>query len=191
MAPDWQRFQIDDAAERVLLTKQQIEKRVAELGCQITQDYQGKSLLVMSVLKGSVVFLADIIRQIDLPLEYAFVTISCYKGRTTSQVEPQIQEQQLPDVQNKHVLIVEDILDTGTTVMYASEVMRQKGANSVKACVLLAKTGYQERTSFKPDYIGFLIPDEFVIGYGLDYQERFRNLSSVGVLRKDMLGGNS
>ncbi len=167
----------------ILFTEEQIASRVRELASQITQDYQGKSLVVMSVLKGSVFFLTDITRHIDLPVELEFVKISTYKGTTQPQVQPRF-EHGLPWVHGKNVLLVEDIVDTGETLHYAREALLQNGVASVRICVLLAKEGYQSRGGCVPDYIGFCIPNLFVVGYGLDYQERFRNLPCVAVLHQ-------
>jgi len=181
---------IDKAIEEVILTEEQIALRIAELGKEITDDYTGKSLLVMCVLKGSVFFLADITRQIDPPLEFEFVKISRYRGERTPQGEPKNLDPWMPDLKGKHVLLVEDILDTGETMKYAVDLISNSGAESVRTCVLLAKEGYKNCCFPDPDYVGFCIPDVFVVGYGLDYREKFRNLRYVAKLREDFCGGN-
>lgn len=173
----------------VLFTQEQIADRVRELAALITADYQDTPFVVMSVLKGSVFFLTDITRHIDLPIEMEFVRISTYRGGTSPQLEPLFAEH-LFSVEGRHVLVVEDILDTGATLQYAIQALLDKGAASVRTCVLLAKQGYETRIEARPDYIGFCIPNVFVVGYGLDYEERFRNLPFVAVLRQRNDGDN-
>ena len=175
-----------DDIDKILITEKQIRQRVAELGEQIAADYRENNLFAMSVLKGSVVFLADITRAIKLPLEFGFVSISTYQGTTSSKVDPYIQDAHLPPLAGKDILLVEDILDTGKTIKFAREWIRKKKPHSMKTCIFLAKGDYKNCLYPDPDYIGFEIPPLFVVGYGLDYQERYRNLPFIGVLKEEV-----
>jgi hypoxanthine phosphoribosyltransferase len=172
--------------EEILLSRQHIQNRIQELGRHISEEYQGKDLFVMSVLKGSVVFLADLVRAIDIPLEYGFVTISTYKGGIRSQEKPSVVNTTFPSLEGKDVLLVEDILDTGATIEFAVDWIRSLGVNSIKVCVLVAKEGYENSAYPNPDYIGFPIPNRFVVGYGLDYEEKYRNLAMIGILKESI-----
>jgi hypoxanthine phosphoribosyltransferase len=155
---------------------------VAELGARITADYQGKNLILVGVLKGSVVFMADLMRAIDLPLSIDFMVVSSYGGGTkTSGVVRIIKDIERP-LDDLDVLIVEDILDSGMTLSYLREIIAQKGAKSVRIATLLDKPERRVVKEIVPDYVGFTIPDAFVVGYGLDYDERYRNLPYVGIL---------
>lgn len=175
--------------EQLLLGEEDIRKRTEELGREISRDYAGKNLFVMSVLKGSVIFLADIIRCITIPLEYGFVTISTYKGGVRAQEKPTVLNTTFLSLEDKDVLLVEDILDTGATIRFATEWIATLGVASLKTCVLVAKEGYEHSQFPNPDYIGFTIPNRFVVGYGLDYEEKYRNLRSIGILKPEVYGG--
>ena len=164
---------------RVLIPEAEIRARVEALGKQLEADYAGKPLTIVAVLTGSLIFLADLIRQIGLPLRVALLQVSSYKGATTRAGALMINESFAPDVAGRDVLLLDDILDTGHTL--STLVERMRGANSVKTCVLLRKIGRQE-VALEPDYCGFTIPDEFVVGYGLDYDDDYRHLPYVGVL---------
>ncbi len=166
---------------RVLISEGEIRARVAALGKQIEADYAGKPLTIVAVLTGSLIFLADLIRQIGLPLRVALLQASSYKGATTRAGVLVINESFAPDVAGRDVLLLDDILDTGRTLSALVERMRMRGANGVKTCVLLRKLGRQE-VPLEPDYCGFTIPDEFVVGYGLDHDDDYRHLPYVGVL---------
>lgn len=172
--------------EEILLTESEIQQRIEELGRQISSDFADGNLFVMSVLKGSVIFLADIVRNISIPLEYGFVTISTYKGGTRAQTKPTVVNTTFPSLDGKDVLLVEDILDTGATIRFASEWIQTLNVNRLKTCVLVAKEGYEHSEFPNPDYIGFRIPNRFVVGYGLDYDERYRNLRSIGILKPEI-----
>jgi hypoxanthine phosphoribosyltransferase len=166
----------------ILLTGADIQAKVAELGARITADYQGKNLILVGVLKGSVVFMADLMRAIDLPLSIDFMVVSSYGGGTkTSGVVRIIKDIERP-LDDLDVLIVEDILDSGMTLSYLREIIAQKGAKSVRIATLLDKPERRVVKEIVPDYVGFTIPDAFVVGYGLDYDERYRNLPYVGIL---------
>lgn len=169
--------------EAILLTEEEIRKRIEELGREISHDYAGKNLFVMSVLKGSVIFLADMVRCITIPLEYGFVTISTYKGGVRAQEKPTIVNTTFPSLKGKDVLLVEDILDTGATIRFATDWISTLGVNSLKTCVLVVKDGFERSQFGNPDYIGFHIPNRFVVGYGLDYEEKYRNLRLIGILK--------
>jgi hypoxanthine phosphoribosyltransferase len=166
---------------RVLIPEAEIRARVEALGTQIEADYAGKPLTIVAVLTGSLIFLADLIRQIGLPLRVALLQASSYKGATTRAGTLVINETFAPDVTGRDVLLLDDILDTGHTLATLVERMKDRGANTVKTVVLLRKLGRQE-VRLEPDYCGFTIPDEFVIGYGLDYDDDYRHLPYVGVL---------
>ena len=166
----------------VLLTETEIQARVHELGRRIEADYQGKPLTIVAVLTGSLIFLADLIRQIHLPLRVALLQASSYKGATTRPGDLIVNEAFVPDVAGRHVLLLDDILDTGHTLATLVARMTERGALSVRTAVLLRKTGRQQ-VPLEPDYCGFTIPDAFVVGYGLDYNDDHRHLPYVAVLR--------
>jgi hypoxanthine phosphoribosyltransferase len=152
------------------------------MGRRIGTDYDGKPLTIVAILTGSLVLLADVIRQIKIPLRVALIQASSYKGATTTGGTLLINEAFTPDVAGRDVLLLDDILDTGHTLNALVERMKQRGAASVKTAVLLRKIGRQV-VPLEPDYFGFEIPDEFVVGYGLDYDDDYRHLPFVGVLR--------
>ena len=166
---------------KVLLSKEQIAKRVAELGAQISKDYKDKNLLMVSVLKGSVVFMSDLMRAIDLPLRIDFMSVSSYgSGVKTSGVVKILADLAHP-IEDYDLLIVEDILDSGMTLGYLSGILRSRSPKSIKLVTLLDKPS-RRQVDTTADYVGFVIPDEFVVGYGLDYDEQYRNLPYVGIL---------
>ena len=165
----------------VLITADQIRDRVRELAADIRRDYAGRPFTVVGVLTGSLVFLADLIRQIDLPLQIGLLQASSYRGTATTPGELTIHDELLPPVHGRHLLLLDDILDTGQTVTRLVAHLKARGAASVRTCVLLHKVGRQ-RVPFTPDYRGFPIPDRFVIGYGLDFNDEYRHLPFIGVL---------
>lgn len=165
----------------VLITAEQIRDRVDELAADVRAAYAGKPFTVVGILTGSLVFLADLVRRIDLPHQIGLVQASSYRGTATSPGELVIRDELLPDVRGRHLLVLDDILDTGQTISRLTEHLRAKGAESVRTCVLLHKVGRQ-RVPFEPDFCGFSIPDKFVIGYGLDYNDEYRHLPFIGVL---------
>ena len=168
-------------AVEILLSESRIQARVTELGRQIEADYHGRPLTIVAVLTGSLIMLADLIRQIHLPLRVALLQASSYKGATTSAGALIINEAFAPDVSGRDVLLLDDILDTGHTLSTLVHRMSDRGALSVKTAVLLRKMGRQE-VRLEPDYCGFVIPDRFVVGYGLDFDDDYRHLPYVGVL---------
>ena len=179
----------EDVAQ-VLLTEAQLAERIAELGAQISRDYAGKDLMLICILKGANVFLADLVRQISLPLSYDFVAVSSYGADTKSSGVVRILKDLDESVESKHVLVVEDIVDTGLTLRlsYLLENLRSRRAASVKVCTLLDKPA-RRRMDVPVDYYGFKVEDQFVVGYGLDYQGRYRNLPYIGILKPEIYGG--
>ena len=173
-----------DIAE-VLLTEQQIEAKVAELGKQISTDYAGREVTLVSVLKGSLPFMADLMRRISLPLRIDLMEVSSYGGTSTeSSGLVRILKDLSAPIDGRDVLLVEDIIDTGLTLNYLLRYLKGKNPNSIKVCSLLDKPA-RRLVEIPLDYVGFEIPDAFVVGYGLDFGEIYRNLSFVGVLRPE------
>lgn len=170
---------------KVLISKDELEAKVKELGQMITRDYKGKDLMVVGVLKGCVLFLSDLIREIDLPLTMDFMVVSSYGSSTKSSGVVRIIKDLEKDIAGKDVLIVEDIVDTGLTLNYLIDYLKSRNANSVKICTLLEKPD-RRKVEVDLEYVGFHIPDEFVVGYGLDYAEVYRNLPFVCVLKPEI-----
>jgi len=173
-----------DIAE-VLITEARLHERIAELGEQITNDYRGKRLLLLGVLKGAVLFLVDLARQIRLPLEIDFMATSSYGASTRSSGIVRILKDLESSVEGQHILVVEDIVDSGLTLDYLLRSLEARGPASIKVCGLLIKDRARDLT-VPVDYAGFVIPDRFVVGYGLDFAERYRNLPYIGVLRPEL-----
>jgi hypoxanthine phosphoribosyltransferase len=176
---------MEDDIGRVLITHQQIKEKTAELGRRITEDYRGKNPLLICILKGGLMFLADLMREIDLPLEIDFMAVSSYGDSTESSGVVRILMDLERNIQGRHVLLVEDIIDTGRTLNYIIENLRTRGPASIKVCTLLNKSA-RRVLDIPLDYVGFDIPDEFVVGYGLDYGETYRNLPFIGVLKPEL-----
>lgn len=173
-----------DMAE-ILISEEQLAARIAELGAQITADYDGKRLLLLGVLKGAVVFLVDLARQIQLSLEIDFMAISSYGASTQSSGIVRILKDLEDSVEGQHILVVEDIVDSGLTLDYLLRTLAARGPASIKVCGLLMKERHRD-LEVPVDYVGFPIPDRFVVGYGLDFAERYRNLPYIGVLRPEL-----
>jgi hypoxanthine phosphoribosyltransferase len=171
-----------DDIEEILLSSEIILAKVKELGKLITADYQDKNLLLLGTLKGAVPFIADLARAIDLPLEIDYMAISSYGNSTESSGVVRILKDLEGPVQQKNVLIVEDIVDSGQTLHYLMDVLRQRRPMSLRVCTLLDK-GRERVKPVELDYTGFQIPDRFVVGYGLDYAQRYRNLPYIGILK--------
>ena len=171
--------------DKILLTEKQIHQRVLELGQQIAADYVGKDLMMISVLKGSILFVADLMRAIEAPLSIEFMAVSSYGADTATSGVVKIVKDIDVSIKDKHVLIVEDILDSGMTLSYLTELLAQRGTASIKVVTLLDKPA-RRKVDIKPDYVGFEVPDEFLIGYGLDYIEYYRNLPYIGVLKREV-----
>jgi hypoxanthine phosphoribosyltransferase len=165
----------------VLIPAERIHARLDELAVEIARAYEGKPVTVVGILTGCLMFTADLIRRIDLPLRVAFITASSYRGETTVPGRLEIRDELLPDIRDRHILLLDDILDTGKTLTRVVAHLIDRGAASVRVGVLLRKVGRQE-VPFEPHYVGFTIPDKFVVGYGLDYNDEYRHLPFVGVL---------
>lgn len=171
--------------ERVLLDEAQIQRIVSDLGRRISADYRGKNLLMVSVLKGSVVFMADLMRAIDIPCRIDFMAVSSYgSGVKTSGVVKIVKDLDI-NLAGYDLLIVEDILDSGVTLSYLKKMLMDRGPASVRICTFLDKPE-RRRADILPDYVGASVPDEFVVGYGLDYDEKYRNLPYLGVLKESV-----
>lgn len=175
---------MDQDIDRILLTTAAIQARTDELAARMTEDYRGKELTVVAVLTGALMFTADLLRRIPLPLKLDCISVASYHGATETSGEVRFGQLSLPDIDGRHVLIVDDILDSGLTLDAITNRFRRDCAPlSVRICVLLSKQKVR-RKEIAADYVGFEIEDEFVVGYGLDYQERYRNLPFVGVLKR-------
>mgnify|MGYP000907744795 FL=1 len=170
---------------RVLISEDEIREKVRELGGKITADYKNSNLMLVTVLKGAVVFLADLMRQIDVPAEIDFMVVSSYgSGVKSSGVVKIVKDLDVP-LAGKDILIVEDILDSGLTLSYIKELLESRGPRSIRIATLLDKPS-RRKVDLQADYIGFSVPDEFVIGYGLDYDEKYRNLPYIGILKPEV-----
>ncbi len=167
----------------VLYSPEQIGERIGELGQQITNDYAGKELVLVGVLKGSCVFLADLMRVIDLPLTIDFMSVSSYKNGTKSTGDVEILKDLSNSIRDKHVIIAEDIVDTGLTLTRLIEILGSRGAASIKIATFLDKPEPRIKTELVVDYTGFVIPNKFVVGYGLDAAGRYRNLPFIAVVK--------
>lgn len=176
---------VHEDIDRVLFTEEDLRARVAEMGRQITSDHQGESLLVVSVLRGAAIFMADLVREIDLPLEMDYMAISSYGNGVKSSGIVRILKDLTSSVEGRHVLIAEDILDSGLTLKYLIRNLESRNPASIEVATLLRK-----KTKAQADidcrYVGFECPDEFIVGYGMDYAERYRNLPYIGVLKPEV-----
>lgn len=171
--------------EKILLTEEQISAKVKELGSILADEYRDKNPLVICVLRGAIIFMADLIRQMNVRCEMDFMAVSSYGSGTESTGMVRILKDLDTSVQNRHVLVVEDIMDSGLTLSRLVELLRHREAASVKVVTLLDKPE-RRKVDIKPDYSGFTVPDEFVVGYGLDYAEHYRNLPYIGVLKPEV-----
>lgn len=170
--------------KKVLISEKEIEDIVAKLGAQISEDYKDKNLLLVSVLKGSVVFMSDLMRAISIPCEIDFMSVSSYGNKTKSSGTVRILKDLDRDIVGYDVLLVEDILDSGKTLSYLMELLYARNPSSIRICTLFDKPERREVDIFA-DYKGVSVPDEFIVGYGLDYAEKYRNLPYIGVLKDD------
>ena len=177
---------MDKDIQRILLTEEQIKARIKELGEELTREYADKDPVIIGVLKGVVVFYADMIREIKVPSQIDFMWISSYSG-TNSTGNMQVKRDVTVDIKDRHVLILEDIFDTGNSLDYTYRHLMFKQPASLKICTLLDKPERRKPgITLKADYTGFTIPNEYVVGYGLDYNEHYRNLPYVGVLKPEV-----
>ena len=172
--------------ERILFDEPAILRRLDEIAAQISKDYSKKELTVIAVLNGSLMFMADLLRRIPLPLKLDCLSVASYHGKAQTSGDVIFKQIALPDVRDRHILILDDILDSGNTLAAICEKLETARPRSVKVCVLLSKKKQRSR-KVDADYLGFEIEDEFVVGYGLDYNERYRNLPFIGVLRRDLI----
>ncbi|MCL2486009.1 MAG: hypoxanthine phosphoribosyltransferase [Oscillospiraceae bacterium] len=172
---------LDNNIEKILISEKELKRAVTRLGKQISADYQGKNLMMVSVLKGSVVFMADLMRAITIPCSIDFMAVSSYAGRVSTGAVRIIKDLDYP-LDNCDLLIVEDILDSGRTLHYIIDILSLRGPRSIKICTLLDKPE-RRVVQIESNYLGFKIPDAFVVGYGLDYNEKYRNLPYIGILK--------
>ena len=170
---------------RVLITTEQIQERLTELAQEIGPQYRDRPLTIVGVLTGSLMFLADLVRRLEIPLRIALIQASSYRGKATTPGALHLGSEVLADVRGRHVLLLDDILDTGQTLHHLIKHLDEQGALSVKVCVLLRKEGRQVHT-VRVDYVGFSIPNEFVVGYGLDFNDEYRQLPHIAVLPAEM-----
>ena len=177
---------MSDSIKEVLYTEKQLQASVKVLGAQITNYYAGKDkLLLVSVLRGSYIFMADLSRAIDLPCIIDFMVVSSYGGGTSSRCQVEIKKDISSSIEDYHVIIVEDILDSGNTLYYLLDVLKLRKAASIRICTLLDKPERRAKP-IQADYTGFVVPDAFVVGYGLDYNQQYRNLPYIGVLKEEV-----
>ncbi|HHI87519.1 MAG TPA: hypoxanthine phosphoribosyltransferase [Candidatus Cloacimonetes bacterium] len=171
--------------EKILYSEQDIKEKVKEIGGQISRDYKDKNPLLISILKGGVVFLADIMRAVSIPVEIEFMGVASYGNSTKSTGVVQITKDCNIDISDRHVLIIEDIVDTGLSLNYILRYLQGKNPRSLRICVLLDKVDTHE-PDIEMAYKAFDVPDEFIVGYGLDYDEKYRNLPYIGILKKEI-----
>ena len=174
--------------QEVLFSEEQLDRRVREIAAQIEKDYEGKEIMLIGVLRGSFIFMADLSRRIDLPCTLDFMSVSSYGKGTSSSGQVQITKDLSSDISGQHIIVVEDILDSGNTLSYLLKLLEQRNPASIRLCTLLDKPERRVK-EVKVDYSGFTIPDAFVVGYGLDYAEQYRNLPYIGILKPEVYGG--
>ncbi|ARU60584.1 hypoxanthine phosphoribosyltransferase [Tumebacillus avium] len=171
--------------QEILFTEEEVAAKVRELGELITREYQGKELLVIGILKGAAMFMGDLVKRIGMVVEMDFMAVSSYGKSSESSGVVRIIKDLDKSIEGRHVLIVEDIIDTGLTLHYLKNLLEQRNAASVKVAALLDKPE-RRQVEISPDYLGFSVPDHFIVGYGLDFAERYRNLPYVGVLKPEV-----
>jgi len=171
--------------DHMVLTEDEIAERVGELGAQISDDYAGESVLLIAVLRGAALFIADLARAMTVPVEIDFMAVSSYGSSTKSSGVVRIIKDLDEGIEGRHVIVVEDIIDTGLTLKYLLRNLASRGPKSLEVATLLSKEGKQ-RVPISCKYVGFDVPDEFVVGYGLDYAEHYRNLPYIGVLKPEV-----
>lgn len=176
---------MESAIQEVLLDEKQLEAKIKDLGRILSQDYEDKNPLIICVLKGSFIFTAELVKRISIPVEIDFISLSSYGSGTESSGKVRVMKDLDVSVEGRHVLIIEDIIDTGLTMSYFTDLLIRRDAASVKVVTLLDKPE-RRKTDMKADYIGFTIPDAFVVGFGLDFAEKFRNLPYIGVLKPEV-----
>ncbi|MBR2480542.1 MAG: hypoxanthine phosphoribosyltransferase [Clostridia bacterium] len=174
----------DDLA-KILISKEEIEKRVKEIGAEITRDYEGESVLMVGILRGAVVFFSELVKNVDLDVRFDFMVVSSYGSGSTSSGEVRIIKDISQPIEGKNVLIIEDIIDTGNTLKNLKRMLLTRNPKSLKIVSLLDKPS-RRKVEMEGDYVGFVVPNEFVVGYGLDYDEKYRNLPEIGVLKEEI-----
>ena len=179
---------LEQDIERVLFSEEELDRRVSEIAAEINRDYAGKEPMLISVLRGSFVFMADLTRKINVHCTIDFMSVSSYGKGTTSSGQVQITKDLSDDIEGKDIIVVEDILDSGNTLSYLLQLLQARKPASMKLCTLLDKPDRRVK-EVHVDYTGFTIPDEFVVGYGLDYAEKYRNLPYIGILKPRVYGG--
>jgi hypoxanthine phosphoribosyltransferase len=177
---------MQDDLERILFHETTILRRLDEMAGTISRDYRERDLTVIAILNGSLIFMADLLRRIPLPLKLDCLSVASYHGKTRTSGEVVFKQVALPDVVDRHVLLLDDILDSGHTLAAIRDKLESANPRTIRICVLLSKKKRRARR-VNADYVGFEIEDEFVVGYGLDFMERYRNLPCIGVLRKDLV----
>lgn len=170
---------------KVMFTEEEIDRRISELGAQITKDYQGQELTMICILKGAAAFACELAKRIDLPVEMEYMRCSSYGNETESSGVVKIDLDLDRPIRDKHILVVEDIIDTGRTMSYLLDIMRDRGPADVKLCALLDKPD-RRVAKVDIDYTGFVIPDKFIVGYGLDYAQKYRNLPYIGIVEPEV-----
>lgn len=173
-----------DNIQEVLISEQALAERIEALGKEITKDYEGKKLLVVGILKGSNIFMSDLVRKIDMPIQLDFMMVSSYGNATASTGVVKIIKDLEQSIDDTHVLIIEDIIDSGLTLKYLKEMLQTRKPASVHICTLLDKPARRKET-VDVNYVGFKVPDAFIVGYGIDYAEYYRNLPYVGILKRE------
>ena len=177
---------LEDNIEKILLNEKDIEKIVADLAHNINDDFKNQEIILVGLLKGSVVFISDLLRKITLPCEIDFMATSSYGSGTTSSGDVKITKDLTLDIKNKNVIIVEDIIDSGNTLSRVLRILKEREPKNLKLCSFLSKPDRREVNDIKIDYLGEEIPDEFVVGYGLDFDEKYRNLPYIGILKREI-----
>jgi len=171
--------------EEVLISEDEIQQKIKELGAQISKDYKGRVPILISILKGGVIFLVDLMRHISIPIEIEFLGVASYGSSTESSGIIKLTKDCNYDISNRDIILVEDIIDTGLSIKYIINLLKNKNPKSIKICVLLDKPEAHKQ-DIKIDYKGFTVPNKFVVGYGLDYKEKYRNLPFIGILKKEI-----
>ena len=179
---------LENDIQEILFTEEQLKNRVGEIARQIESDYAGKEVMFIGILRGSFVFMADLCRAVELPCTLDFMSVSSYGSGTTSSGQIQIIKDLSEDITGRHVIVVEDILDSGNTLSYLLNILEHRHPASVRLCALLDKPERRVKP-VELHYSGFTIPDAFVVGYGLDYAEKYRNLPYIGILKPEVYGG--
>lgn len=169
----------------ILFSEEQLRERIAQLGKQISEDYKGKSILAVGILRGATIFYADLVRHISCDVQFDFMAVSSYGNTTVTTGAVRFLKDLDTSIEGRDVLIIEDIVDSGLTLTYLTEALRQRKPASIKVCCLLDKPS-RRKSPMVPDYCGYTIPDEFVVGFGLDFAEKYRNLPYIGILKSEV-----